>query len=82
MAKKPPSKKERDQNLDDLQKALDDWAKKEQDRLENEVKFMRSVLKGRTGSDTASTQNLSAASKLLENEVSAFIEFGGDSQRS
>jgi hypothetical protein len=43
---------------------------------------MRAVLKGRTGSEKASTENLSAASKLLASEVEAFITFGPDSERS
>jgi len=81
MAKLPPTKDARDANLDALQSAADEWGKKEKERLENEVKFMRAVLKGRTGSEKAGTQNLDALSKLLQSEIDAFIAFGGDEQR-
>ena len=47
MARKPPSKDERDSNLDALKEAVDEWADKEKTRLENEVFFMRAVLDGR-----------------------------------
>lgn len=82
MASKPPDKAARDQNLDQLQQAVNDWSQKEQNRLENEVKFLRAVLQGRSGSDTASSANLASASKLLQNEVDAFVAFGPDSQRT
>lgn len=80
-AKRPPTKDERDANLDALQAAVDEWGEKEQTRLENEVKFMRAVLLGRTGSEEAGTQALDAASALLQAEIDDFIAFGGDDER-
>jgi len=82
MSRLPPTKADRDANLDALQSAVDDWGKKEKERLENEVKFMRAVLKGRTGSEKAGTQNLDELSTLLQSEIDAFIAFGGDDNRS
>lgn len=80
-SKRPPTRDERDENLDSLQEAVDDWGKREQDRLENEVKFMRATLKGRTGSEQAGTEALDAASDLLQTEIDDFIAFGGDEDR-
>lgn len=72
MATRPPTKAERDANLDALQAAVDEWAQTEQTRLENEVKFMRSVLQGRAASDTG-TKNLAATATLLQVEIDQFI---------
>jgi hypothetical protein len=67
-----PSKETRDANLDALKRAVDEWAKKESERLENEVRFLRSVLQGR-GASEAGTKNLEAISKLVQAEVDDFI---------
>lgn len=75
MAKTPPTTDERDANLDKLTKAMDDWFEDEKRRLDNEAKFMRSVLKGRGVSD-AGTRNLDEASALLQSEVDEFIVGG------
>lgn len=75
MARRPPTKDERDKNLDALKDAVKEWSDKETERLENEVKFMRSVLKGRTGSEQAGTKNLDQVSKLLQAEIDDFIGF-------
>jgi hypothetical protein len=82
MAKAPPTREERDANLDALTSAVKEWGDKETARLENEVKFMRAVLKGRIGSEKAGTANLDSLSKLLQAEVDAFMGQGGDSNRS
>ena len=81
MARTPTIKDDRDANLDDLEKAVGEWGKKEQDRLENEVKFLRAVLMGRTGSEKAGTDSLDKASALLQAEINDFIAFGGDDER-
>lgn len=82
MAKLPPTKDERDSNLDVLKSAVKEWGDKEKARLENEVKFVRAVLKGRTGSEKAGTQNLDALQEILKLEIEDFIAFGGDQNRS
>lgn len=82
MARLPPDKTARDANLDTLKAAVDTWKDKEVTRLENEVKFMRAVLKGRTGSEKAGTENLNTLQEILKMEVEDFIAFGGDENRS
>ena len=75
MAKNLPSKEERDANLDALKEAMDEWFEAEKRRLENETKFMRSVLQGRGASD-AGTRNLATQSALLQIEIDQFIANG------
>lgn len=82
MAKLPPTKAARDANLDMLKTAVKTWGEKEKTRLENEVKFMRAVLKGRTGSEKAGTQNLDTLQEILKLEVEDFIASGPDANRS
>ena len=82
MAKLPPTKVARDANLDTLKAAVKMWGDKEKTRLENEVKFMRAILKGRTGSEKAGTQNLNTLQEILKLEVEDFIASGSDANRS
>ena len=72
MATVPPTKVQRDLNLDALQAAVQAWGRKEQNRLENEVRFMRSVLQGWKSTSTG-TQNLATASTLLQKSISEFV---------
>ena len=76
MANSPPTEKERNANLDQLQFDVDEWVEKEKTRIENEVKFLREVRLGRTGADKASTQNLAQAEALIVAEVNSFLIFG------
>lgn len=82
MSKLPPTKADRDANLDALKSAVKEWGDKEKKRLENEVKFVRAVLKGRTGSEKAGTQNLNTLQKILKTEIEAFIAYGDDKHRT
>lgn len=66
-------KVERDKRLDELQKATTEWADKETKRLEDEVKFLKSVLQGRTGAGRLTNQNVADASKLVVDEISQFL---------
>ena len=72
MTTRVPTKIERNANLDLLKVAADQWVQFEQLRLENEVKFMRSVLLGRAAQETGS-KNLASASSLLQVEIDQFI---------
>jgi hypothetical protein len=67
-----PSTAKRNANLDKLLAAANEWAAKEQSRLENEVKFMRSVLSGR-GSTKTGTGNLATIKPLIEAEIDEFL---------
>lgn len=64
----------RDKRLDALQKATAEWGKKETKRLKDEVKFLKSVIKGRTGSGKLASQNVSDSSKLLVDSIGQFVE--------
>lgn len=64
---------ERDQRLDELQKATEDWADKETTRLTDEATFLKSVLKGRTGAGRLTNQNVADSSKLVVTEISEFL---------
>ena len=72
MAVSPPTKTQRDSNLDALQEAVDRWAEIEQTRLENEVQFLRAVQEGR-GAKDAATRNLSAVETIVVAEIDSFI---------
>ena len=64
----------RNARLDKLKAATDDWADKEIARLEDEVVFLKSILKGRTGAGRIAKQNVADASKLVVDEISQFLE--------
>lgn len=67
-------KVDRDKRLDALKKATDDWGKRETKRLKDEVIFLKSVIKGRTGSGKLANQNVSDSSKLLVDNIGQFVE--------
>ena len=73
MASTPPTKDERDANLDALKKATEKWVEIEKKRLEEEITFMRAVLKGRTGSDDLTTKNLGVGEALTQVEIDQFV---------
>lgn len=81
MALRPPSRTTRDANLDALSQATSKWGDEEKKRLENETKFIRSVVKGRGAAEKAGSANLATAGDLLQVEINQFIEFGPDTQR-
>jgi hypothetical protein len=68
-----PTKAERDANLDALQSAVEEWATSERTRIEEEIAFLRKVLRGRTGSEEANSTNLAASLKLVTAEIDSFI---------
>jgi hypothetical protein len=75
MAKLAPSETERNKNLDALEEAVDGWVRDESTRLDNETKFLRSVLNGRNASNVG-TKNLEATSVLVQEAISQFIGVG------
>ncbi len=68
-----PTKAERDANLDALQSAVEEWTTKEKTRIEEEIAFLRKVLKGRTGAEKANSTNLAASLELVTAEIDSFI---------
>jgi len=73
MAITPPSTTDRDKNLEALKQAAKDWFDKEQKRLDNETKFLRSVLQGRGLQETGS-KNLEAVTAVVIEEINSFLQ--------
>lgn len=67
-----PSKEDRDRHLDELKAAAQDWFAKEEARIDNETKFLRSVLAAR-GANNAAALNLDEAVKKVLSEVDAYL---------
>lgn len=63
----------RNQRLDDLQEAVDEWHAKERGRLEDQATFLRSFLRGRTGSERLSRSNSAEAEGLVVDDITAFL---------
>lgn len=67
------NRERRDQLLDDLQAAVDEWGDAEEKRINDEVSFMKSVLKGRTGSERLASANSAETQSILQHDVEAFL---------
>lgn len=63
----------RNQLLDRLQTAFNEWHDREKSRLENEATFLKSVLRGRTGSERVARSNTQAAEVLVIDDISSFL---------
>lgn len=64
---------ERNARLDELVKATKTWASNKTKELKNQSAFAKRVLKGRTGSERLSNTTVVSASKLLVDEIEAFL---------
>lgn len=73
MALIPPNKESRDANLTALESSVKEWVEKEKKRLEDEVKFMRAIMRGRLGVSKVALRNLSEATSLAQAEIDRFI---------
>lgn len=63
----------RNAKLDRLKTALDEWYDHEKTRLTDEATFMKSVLRGRTGSDRLSRSNTAEAEVLVTEDITSFL---------
>lgn len=63
----------RDDKLDRLQQALTEWHTAEKKRLQDEVTFLRSLLRGRTGSDRLAQGNAVQAEVLVTADITSFL---------
>lgn len=63
----------RNAKLDRLKEAVDDWYDREKSRLEDEATFLKSVLRGRTGSERLSRENTSEAEVLVTDDITSFL---------
>lgn len=68
-----PSKRERDQRLDELSSAVSAWASRRRDYLNNQVAFSKRLLRQRVGSDRLQNASVSRASSLLVDEINQFL---------
>lgn len=68
-----PRRVARDQLLDELATAADDWFNAEKKRIDDEVAFLKSVLRGRTGSDRLSRSNTAQGTVLAVNDINSFL---------
>lgn len=59
--------------LDELKSALDDWHDREVQRIDDEVTFAKSVLRGRTGSERLSRSNTTEARILVIDDINSFL---------
>lgn len=66
-------RRERDARLDRLKQALDDWHENERGRLEDEATFLKSVLRGRTGSERLARENTAEAEVLVVDDITSFL---------
>jgi|NOAtaT_6_FD_contig_31_422354_length_381_multi_2_in_0_out_0_1 hypothetical protein len=59
--------------LDELKSALDDWHEREIKRIDDEVTFAKSVLRGRTGSERLARSNTTEARVLVIDDINSFL---------
>lgn len=64
---------ERDALLDRLKDALDEWYDHEKAELEDEATYLKSVLRGRTGSERLAQENTTEAEVLVINDIASFL---------
>ena len=72
MATTPPTRADRDANLEALKTAVNDWANDEIVRLDSEAKFLKAVLQGRNSSSVG-TKNLRQATLKTVSEINNFL---------
>jgi hypothetical protein len=63
----------RNEILDELKEALDSWHETEISRIDDEVEFVKSVLRGRTGSERLSRSNTEEARILVIDDITSFL---------
>ena len=66
-------KEHRDGLIDDLDTAIDEWYDKEKKDIEDEVLFLKSVLKGRTGSERLQRTNTEQTRILVLNDITTLL---------
>jgi hypothetical protein len=61
-------------SLDNLEQSSREWIDKEKDRVNNEVKFLKAVLEGTSGSSTLRRLNAETAEIFLADTIKTFLE--------
>jgi hypothetical protein len=63
----------RDERLLQLKTAVEEWADREEQRLQDEATFLRSVRDGLTASGSVGTSVTQTTSALIQDEVDEFL---------
>jgi len=63
--------------LEELETAVEDWFRVEEKRITDEVAFVKSVLRGRTGSERLSRSNTAEANVLVRDDINSFLSGEG-----
>lgn len=74
MAKEKLRKTERDKRLTELEAAVKKFGVKKKKVLEDDVKFMKSVINSRTGAGKLANQGVADSKKLLADSIGQFLE--------
>lgn len=72
-----PATERRNALLDELRQATDDWATAEEQKVQKEIDFMKSVMRGRTGSERLQRSNTTEARVLVIDDISSFLTGDG-----
>jgi len=72
-----PATQRRNQLLDELQQATDDWADRETQKVQDEITYLKSVLRGRTGSERLARSNTAQARILVIDDITSFLTGDG-----
>jgi hypothetical protein len=67
------SKEDRNARLDALGTAIQAWAKKRREVLNNQVAFSKRILKGRTGSERLNNAMVETANDLVVDQINQFL---------
>lgn len=63
----------RNELLDELKSAADEWYEREKKRIEDEVSFMKSFMRGRTGSERLAGSSTEQMGVYAENSINVFL---------
>ena len=67
------SKEDRNARLDALGTAIQAWAKKRREVLNNQVAFSKRILKGRTGAERLNNAMVETANDLVVDQINQFL---------
>ena len=70
-------KDRRDALLDDLKQATEEWYASEEQKIDDEVEFLKSVMRGRTGSERLARENTQQGQILVANDINSFLAGSG-----
>jgi hypothetical protein len=66
----------RSSRLDDLKKATKDYVKNEKKRIENEVKVLEDILKGRTAGAGIQANSVAVVQAVAQSDLTAYLKGG------